>query len=270
MSSRSGGLLMPREHGAWGMLLVPFVAACILAGRWNVALLLALLAVLLVFVLREPLIVLVRQRWLWRDPHPETEAARRTLLFELPLLAMCGLWLAFSAPLIPLAALGAMAAGLTGVAVWMTLRNRQRSIPLQVASAFGLGSSALLVSLVSTGTIAPWAWWLWLFSSLHALVGVLTVHARLDHLAAQRNSKLADQAARRRRAAGVAAALQCLIAVVAAFSDWRYAMPLALSGATHLVELSRISKLEPLKRVGYRALTLSMVHATVTVVALLG
>lgn len=270
MPNRSSGLLLPREHGAWGMLLVPFLAACILADSWNAALLLALLAVLLVFVLREPLIILVRQRWVWRDLHPETEAARRTLLLELPLLGVCGLWLALSAPLLPLAALGAMAAGLTAVAVWMTLRNRQRSVWLQIASAFGLGSSSLLVSVVCHGRIAPWAWWLWLFSSLHALAGVLTVHARLDHMAAQRNSKLAGQAARMRRTAWRVAMAQGLTAALAGLSDWRFAMPLAFSAIIHMAELSRLERQEPLKRVGFRALSLSLVHAAVAVIALLG
>lgn len=270
MSKSSGGLLLPREHGAWGMLLVPFVAACLIAWQWKGALLLALCAVLIVFAAREPLIVLVRQRWLWRDPHPETELARRTLLWEMPLLAICGVWLAASAPIVPLAVLGLMAAGLTAIAVWMTLRNRQRSVLLQAASAFGLGSSSLLVSLVCTGRVETWAWWLWVFSSLHALSGVLTVHARLDHMASQRNAKLGEQAQRMHRTAVIAALAQCVVAAGAMSLDWRFALPLALSGVVHLVELARIQKPEPLKRVGFRALGMSLIHATVAVMALAG
>ena len=34
----SAGLMAPREHGAWGMLLLPFFSALFLAGRmtWEV------------------------------------------------------------------------------------------------------------------------------------------------------------------------------------------------------------------------------------------
>ncbi|MCS7026842.1 MAG: YwiC-like family protein [Bryobacteraceae bacterium] len=261
-------MLLPREHGAWGMLLIPFAAACLLAGRWTSDLLVALLAVLVVFVLRQPLIVVGRQRWVWRDPRPETELARRDLLWEIPLLAGCGLWLAVSLPLIPLLLLGGMAAGLTGIAVWMTLHNRQRSLWLQLASAFGLGSSALLVSLVSTHQFETWAWWLWIFCSLHSLSGVLTVHARLDQMASARNPRLQEQARRMRWGAAAAALAQLALGAAVAGANWPYAIPFVFSGLLHLVELWRIHKPEPLKRVGFRALAISLLHATASVAVL--
>ena len=69
----------PREHGAWELLLQPFVAAAILAGFWHWLLLPTLALVLLGFLLKEPLVVLARQRWVWRSPDQQTPVAWRWL-----------------------------------------------------------------------------------------------------------------------------------------------------------------------------------------------
>ena len=45
-------LRMPAEHGAWGILLVPFFCAAAVAGAWNLPLLLCTLCVLSLFLLR--------------------------------------------------------------------------------------------------------------------------------------------------------------------------------------------------------------------------
>ena len=74
--ARGRGWPLPREHGAWGMLLQPFAAAAVVAAEWTPALGAALGAMLAVFLAREPLLVLARQRWVWREPRPETEIGR--------------------------------------------------------------------------------------------------------------------------------------------------------------------------------------------------
>ena len=49
---KSVPLRMPAEHGAWGILLVPFLCAAAVAGAWNLPLLLCTLCVLSLFLLR--------------------------------------------------------------------------------------------------------------------------------------------------------------------------------------------------------------------------
>lgn len=54
-------LMIPREHGAWGLISLPFLAGAVVAGGWvNWPTLAALLAVFSVFLLRAPLLVLWR------------------------------------------------------------------------------------------------------------------------------------------------------------------------------------------------------------------
>src|SRR5580692_2927315 len=117
--------LFPREHGAWGMLGQPFLGAvailAILGERIPWAVIPATGAVLVVFLIREPLMVLARQRWMWRDAageRAESRVARRYVAVELAVLAAMGLWLLTAWPWWLVVALGAGAGALTALAVY--------------------------------------------------------------------------------------------------------------------------------------------------------
>jgi hypothetical protein len=262
--------MWPREHGAWPMLLAPFLSALLLARAWHWSVPVALVAVLAAFVLREPLVALGRQRWVWRDRRPESARARRWLAAELALLAAAGGALALRWPLSFLLTLGGLAAGMTLLAAWMTVRNRQRSAPLQLASAVGLTSTCLAASLSATGRVEPWCWLLWALSAAHAAAGIFVVHARLEARIAARAPR--PEPSRFRRPAyamqflllaGGAALFRSLPAVSAA---------LAMSALVHLATLRSLrspTALEtPLTRVGLRAMTLSLVYSALLVYGL--
>jgi hypothetical protein len=260
--------LLPREHGAWGMLLQPFVAGALLGRTTDPLLLPALLAVLTMFVMREPLLILARQRFIWKDHHPEADAARRALLYESTLLIACGALLISGIPLLIMTALGSAAALITVLAVYMTLKNRQRSVLLQSLSALALGSSTLLSGYLGTRNI--WdqrTWALWLLLSLHFLTGIFLVHARLDKRAHKLDTHHSLQIS------DFLIGLSVLLAVVARLFDHGELMPpLLLSAAacgveSHLVRQPTASA-EPLKQVGLRALALSIMHTLVTVASL--
>src|SRR5579883_969190 len=80
----------PKEHGATAMLLSPFVSAAILVREFRWTELAALVAVVFAFAAKDPLTVLARQRFVWKQPHPETAVAKRWLAVELPVIAVCG------------------------------------------------------------------------------------------------------------------------------------------------------------------------------------
>lgn len=261
-------VLIPREHGAWGMLLQPFVAAAILSRQWTWLFVPALLSVLIVFIMREPMLILARQHSVWREPRPESVLARRNMVWETVLLALCGLVLLTQVPLAVLGVLGAIAAVLSAFALYMTLRNKQRSVLLQSASAFGLSSSALLAGQVGRGTLMEYATWeIWAILSLHFLTGIFLVHARLD----KRTGK--PTAAQMQRYAWLCIALSFACGAAGyTLGVARILPPLWLSAAISIGELWWIGRpqslKEPLKRVGLRALTASLIHTVVTIVAL--
>lgn len=264
----------PREHGAWGMWLAPFLAAAILTKFSSWLLVPALCAAFLAFIVRQPLIVLARQRWVWRDTKPETDSARRALVLEAVLLVVCSLVLFGQLPAVPLLAMGGMAVSMTAAAVWMTLKNRQRSVPLQAASAAGLSATALLACLAGSGRIHDWAWWLWLFQTLHSLGGIFAVHARLDALAALKQPAAAGRQAQASfyQAAALIALQALAAALLSGLDRGALSVPPLFSCVTGALELFRIKRRqllrEPLRLVGVRALAFSILHAALCVIVL--
>lgn len=264
--------LVPREHGAWAMLLQPFGAALIVYHRLTWQVLPALAAVVLVFLVRDPLIVLARQRWVWRGERPETALGRRYLAIELLLLGVCGALLMTAWPVWMLAALGGAAAALTIVAVSMTIQNRQRAIWLQALSAAGLSSSALAACLAISGAIPVWGWWIWSLHSAHFLAGILVVHARLEARIALRKpgAEMTEAFLRMRREAMIAQVVFAVVATALLFSRlFFYGAALAGSAAFHLVDLYNLHTNRalslPMKSVGKRALAASIVFTLLVV-----
>src|SRR5579871_3946985 len=91
----------PREHGATAMLLTPFAAAAVLSRTTSWQELAALIASAMLFAMKDPLVVLARQRWVWKQAHPETHPALRWALAELAVMGLCGAALVRSGPLTP-------------------------------------------------------------------------------------------------------------------------------------------------------------------------
>lgn len=253
---------LPREHGAWGLLFQPFIAAAVVAGQWTWLYFPALALALLGFLLKEPLIVVVRQRFLWKR---ETEETGQAVRWTLILLAGIGIG---AAAIIALSRVDgrvfAMLIGAGGVltvtAVWMTVRNRQRSMALQIASAAGLGSTALLAALVATGSIPGWAWILWAILTAHAVAAIPVVHVRLELKA----RKIDVAAVTRRWAIGWQVIEAAAAGGLMAAGEYRLAMPLAFSAILNWTELRRLTAPEelavPVKRVGLRLLAISLIH----------
>src|SRR5262245_57624321 len=108
MSLRSK-MKLPREHGAWAMLYVPFVLGVTVAGNINGAAVWLLLATTALFISRESLLVW----WRARKRDRQTQSSRyagQLLLIYLLITAACGLPLLLFYQfywLMPLALIGA-------------------------------------------------------------------------------------------------------------------------------------------------------------------
>lgn len=263
------------------MLAQPFLGALLILHRVSWTIVPVLAAVLLVFLIREPLIVLARQKWVWRDPQgerPETAHARRYVLLELLGLASAGAWLLAVWPFWWIAVLGAGAGALTALAVFITLRNRQRAIWFQALSAAGLSASGIAACLAVTGGVPAWGWWWWGLHAAHFFAGILVVHVRLEARIAARKggTTLTPEFLRSRRDTAL---IQSALAVVALTifalgklpglppgappgSPW-YGAALMLSAAWHFYNLytahTPASVAMPMTSVGQRALVASIV-----------
>jgi hypothetical protein len=255
------------------MLMQPFLASAILQGGPTWHILPAGAVVLLVFMIREPLVVLGRQALVWRGRRPESGRALRWALTEVVLLAASGLLLAQRVPWAYLLPLAGAAGFLTLAAVWMIVRNRRRSIALQIASVAGLGVSALLPPLVAQASTPAWTWWLWALLSAHNVSAVFVVHARLEMRTALRTGARAVAAEAAWQQANAAQALPVVAAVACAASGlYLAAAAPVLSAAAHGATLRTLRTPEAhrisITQVGIRALVLSLAVTAIVVAGL--
>jgi hypothetical protein len=258
------------------MLLVPFVSALILARRVDWPAVSALMATVAVFALREPIVVLARQRWVWEVEKPDSMLANRYLLRWSLLLILSALHLASSISWPVLVALASGAATFTTFAVYLSVKNRQRSLALQAMSAAGLNCSAFAAWFSVRQDFPPGIVLLWGLLSFHSVTAVLAVRARLDSRIAARSPSPQRNAAAlviQRQALAASWLMLAGSALTLASAVPALSIPLAFSGVVHLADLRRLSRPEaletPLKKVGWRAVGVSVTFTALVLIALL-
>jgi len=262
---------LPREHGATAMLLTPIFAVAILARAWRWSEVAVFLAAFAAMSAKDPAVLLMRQWFVWKQRSPELPAAVQWFAGWSVVLAASVVVLFLTWPLKAFLAMGAGVAAFGCVAVFVNVKNRQRSTLFQIVSAAALTSTALATCLSATGTISRWCWWFWALIAMQATAGILVVHARLDARIAHRKSTAANPRFRR---AAVAALLVLACAAVTAISFGRawidLALALAVAGyAFDLMRQKNSKSLEmPLKAVGLQALALSTVYAVLLIAGL--
>jgi len=147
---------MPREHGAWGILLVPFATATGISGIWNLPVTLLLVSVLSFFIAR---MSFLKQQWKWAGLLLAVSA-----IAAAPLLFVWHRWW--------LVAFGAVAAPLA-------FRKTERHIAIQLLAMTGLTLTAPAAWYVATGKFDAMAWKLWLLNSLYFAGGFFFVKMHL-------------------------------------------------------------------------------------------
>lgn len=166
---------LPREHGAWAMLYVPFALGGLVAGGFNLPALLLLVAASAMFISRESLLV-----W-WRARRRKRQSGNAGLLL-LIYLAVAAL---FGAPLIlyyklylliPLA--------LAGVALLVfngreAAQMEDRSITNEVLAICAMTLTAPAAYYVVRGAWDGTAFWLWGLSALFFASSVYYVRLRV-------------------------------------------------------------------------------------------
>lgn len=267
-SSTHSRAYLPREHGATAMLLTPIVAVAVLARTWRWGELAVAVAAFAAMAAKDPAVLLIRQKFLWKRRSPESSAAYQWLLGWSVLLIASVFVLYATWPLRSFLAMGAAIAGYGCVAIGVNFKNRQRSILFQIVSAAVLTSTSLATCIAATGKVMPWCWWFWALSTMQASAGILVVHARLDARIALRKPTSAKRQFRLAAQAAVAALLLASAAAVYLRHGW-IALALVLAALGYAYDLRRqtdaISLQMPLKTVGLQALMLSTIYAALVI-----
>ena len=215
-------LLLPREHGAWAMVALPFITAAIIGGGWpGLLTLAAALATLSIFMLRTPLTALwrmevnaqrlppLRMRQGAAIPAANSRGTERhnalvSVLVYSVVATVAGGLLLWTLPAIPLLAMGCGAVLLTVATLFLVVRNYQRYPALQIVSAAGLTASSLPAYLAAHGHLDRIAFYIWALFAVHSSASVLVVHAQLEAAVAGRKRAAAETGRPHRRNAWIA------------------------------------------------------------------
>ncbi len=187
-NARMRAFVLPREHGAWGLLLVPLVtgvAVALLRGGALLPVLLFLLASVSLFCLRTP----VEAALGTSAQHIDTPAERRLVMAAVAGYAAVAslalavlLWKGNNPGLL---LLGAIAASSFGAQALLRKLGRATRMASQMAGLVGLTSTAAGAYYVSTGRFDTTAWMIWAANCLFAANQVHMVQLRIRNAKAE-------------------------------------------------------------------------------------
>ena len=175
-------MLIPREHGAWGMLLVPLATGAVVAARtvFNAgALTLFVVATAAFFWLRTPL-----EAWLGTSSvKAQTSEERASVLQAIVALAglgvLCVCYLLAKGYSRGLLLIGFVAALAFGAQALVKRLGRSGRMPAQIIGAIGLTSTAAGAYYVASGRFGATAITLWLANWLFAAEQIHYVQIRI-------------------------------------------------------------------------------------------
>ena len=158
---------LPREHGAWGILLIPFATAAGIAGVFNAPVALLLASVLCFY--------LARTSFLKGDYRWMAGLLAVSLIAAAPVVLVWHRWwlVAFGAGVAPVA-----------------FRRADRGVTLQLAAVAGLTLTAPVTWYVATGSLGWVAWQLWLLNALYFAGRVLYVNMHIAAATQRGTSRL--------------------------------------------------------------------------------
>lgn len=204
-------LILPAEHGAWSWLIVPFLVGLTLGRPWHIAQLPAALLALTIFLLRQPLTVLLRVQ----RGRARRDDGLPALIWLLGLLVLAALCLA-SLSLLRRSALAGLlpvvaVVGLLYLAAVLRGASSVRTVWLQLVGAAGLAVTAPLAVTAASNQLTTWEWGLWGVMAGLNVLGALYVRQRVAE---------AHGRAMSRQPMLIGHALGCLLAVGVAW--WQY------------------------------------------------
>jgi hypothetical protein len=180
--TRLRSLVWPREHGAWGILLVPLLAGAWIGnpqGERIIWLLLFAAVALGLFCLRTPVEALLAISPL----RPQNDVERRATLYSIYLYAsVSGLSLAillWKAKAYGLLLLGAAAAAAFLIQSVMKMLGRQSRVNAQLTGAVALTSTAAGAYYLASGSFSRVAFVLWAVNWLFAANQIQYVQLRI-------------------------------------------------------------------------------------------
>lgn len=212
----SSVLMLPREHGAWAMLLMPFLLGTIVAGRVEWTSLLLLVSILCLFTASRPLELALQGR---------SGAWSRFVAYGVAgvmagstLLLAYGRWI-----LVPIGVL----AGIVLSSLVVLRRHRlDRTWPARISSIASLSATGPAAYYAATGVLDERAFAVWVLCLVQSAASVFYV--RLFYHAPDRKKGTSLDGARRRAEQQMLAYVGTAFVVVAGLALMGFVPPLGL------------------------------------------
>ena len=173
--------VIPREHGAWGILFIPFFISAGVASCLDVKMILLLFGIFFLYISRKPI------EELFRISKQNNSLIKNKFLSILILFITVGL--AFTFPIFLLydrhwlPVYGFIFICLQGINILQIKKRKQRTVTAELIGIAGLCLSAPVAYYVATGMIEKTALLLWFISFAYFARGVLYVKLRLSVVA---------------------------------------------------------------------------------------
>jgi len=172
-------VLMPREHGGWGLTLEPILLGCIVA--WSIGGAALGVAALTAFLVRTPLTLALvdhrRGRWLDRSRLAARVAAAELLVLLAAVAVTIGTTGSGWRWPVPVA----IAAPLVAIEVWHDVRSRGRRLVPELCGAVGIASAAASIVLAA-GRSATLAGGVWLVLAARSIGAIPFVRVQILRL----------------------------------------------------------------------------------------
>lgn len=172
-------LLLPREHGAWGMLLIPFLTAVAITGQFSPPVGVALLTVLLVFLARYPLELMLVPGARLRAGRPDPECLRLSAWVYSVCAAAMALVLILAWNRYWLLPVALVALLFFVFHVWVARRRQERGWAAELLGGGGLTLSALVGWVAATGGLDRTGLLVWLLNCVFFCTGIVYVKCRV-------------------------------------------------------------------------------------------
>ncbi len=245
-------IILPSEHGSWSLTLVPFVMGAGVAAvtgpaapRSSLAVLLCLLAVMALFLARQPATLWLRIRR-GRGPRAEFPAVRFWALGLTAMAALAGIGL-LALGRWPMAWLALPALAILALTLVLTTERGPRQLTTELIGVVGLALSAPAAYVSVVAELNATAWLVWAVSAVHSLISVLYVRLRIDE-----RHRRASQV---ERVSVVVAHLASLLAISAAalvgWLPWAVTLATAALLVRALIVAWRRPSLDNVRRFGF-------------------
>ena len=169
---------IPAEHGAWAMWLGPFAVGLGLAWKLDLAVLWVWLGILLLFLARQPMLILVKALSGRRSREDIQPALVWLILYGGLALIPAGLLIGSGRAALVWLALPALPALLWQL--WLVTRRAERQMTVELAGSGALALAAPVAYFAATGRFDLIALLAWLLCWFQSAAAIVYVYLRLE------------------------------------------------------------------------------------------